>query len=98
LVHYARQKDGTNINGAGPSSSTEKTVVALANLFCFQFSGASARLKKTRHLIYCAVRLFTESTDLIGGNELFSENNYPVITTAVDSIHATYEQVASQRH
>lgn len=80
VQHYAKAKS----NGIA-----DKVIASVANLFCFQFTNANARLKKTRHLLYYAVRIFTEHVDF----------HAPLLTTPIppdvaESIHTTYAQVA----
>ena len=80
IQHYAKAKS----NGIA-----DKVIASVANLFCFQFTNANARLKKTRHLLYYAVRIFTEHVDF----------HAPLLTNPIppdvaESIHATYTQVA----
>lgn len=82
--HYAASK----ANGMA-----EKVCSAIANLFCFQFSGAASRLKKTRHLLYYAVRLFTEPVEF-NAPLLITNSTNSIPPEVVESIHATYTQIS----
>jgi hypothetical protein len=81
--HYASTK--ANANGMA-----EKVCSAIANLFCFHFSGAASRLKKTRHLLYYAVRMFTEPVEFHA--PLLITNTIP--PEVAETIHATYTQIS----
>lgn len=72
-----------------------ETIKALSVLFCFNYSAPNS--KKHRHLLYCAVRLFTEPIDI--NAPLFS--SIPLqeqCTPEINQVHTIYTQLYKNLH
>lgn len=93
LVHYASSTVGPN--PAGAMAMRAMTVRALCDLYALQFQCTTERIKKNRHLLYCAVRMFTEPVDF--GRPLLSVPAKNV-ADAITQVHAhVYCQVAQRQ-
>lgn len=88
LIHFT--------SGPGQNAPMRAMAVrALCDLYALQFQSTTDRIKKNRHLLYCAVRMFTEPVDF--GKPLLSVPTKNV-ADAISQVHAhVYRQVAARQ-